>query len=184
MYPAHVGGRDGSLVLTALTRAGDGPPQGGGMTALESRRIDELLERGVASGAVPGVAAVVVSRDGVLYDGAAGRRSVEDSTPVTSDTMFRNASLTKALASVGALQLVEQGRLRLEQPVASILPDFGDLQVLEGFDGDRPRLRPPASQATIGQLFNHTAGHGYWFSNEDLLRYHASNSQDLWVKIF
>jgi methyl acetate hydrolase len=173
VYPAHVGGRDGSLVLTALTRAGDGPPQGGGMTALESRRIDELLERGVASGAVPGVAAVVVSRDGVLYDGAAGRRSVEDPTPVTSDTMFRNASLTKALASVGALQLVEQGRLRLEQPVASILPDFGDLQVLEGFDGDRPRLRPPASQATIGQLFNHTAGHGYWFSNEDLLRYHA-----------
>jgi methyl acetate hydrolase len=143
------------------------------MTVFERAPVDELLEGGAASGAVPGVVAIVVNRDGVLYEGAAGRRSVESSAPVTTDTMFRNASMTKALASVGALQLVEQGRLQLEAPVASVLPEFGDLQVLEGFDGDRPRLRPPATQATIGQLFNHTSGHGYWFNSEDLLHYHS-----------
>jgi CubicO group peptidase (beta-lactamase class C family) len=121
---------------------------------------------------VPGVVAIVVNRDGVLYEGAAGRRSIESLAAVTADTMFRNASMTKALASVGALQLVEQGRLQLETPVASVLPEFADLQVLDGFDGDRPRMRPPATQATIGQLFNHTSGHGYWFNSEDLLRYH------------
>ncbi|MDT0352466.1 serine hydrolase domain-containing protein [Pseudonocardia charpentierae] len=143
------------------------------MTILDHKSIDELLKDGVASGSVPGVVAVVVSRDGLLYEGAAGRRSVEDPGPVTPHTMFRNASMTKALASVGVLQLVEQGRLQLEQPVASILPDFADLQVLDGFDDDQPRLRPPATQATIGQLLNHTAGHGYWFNSEDLLRYHA-----------
>ena len=138
----------------------------------ERAPVDELLEGGAASLAVPGVVAIVVNRDGVLYEGAAGRRSVESPAAVTADTMFRNASMTKALASVGALQLVEQGLLQLETPVASVLPEFADLQVLEGFDGDRPRMRPPATQATIGQLFNHTSGHGYWFNSGDLLRYH------------
>ena len=80
--------------------------------------------------------------------------------------------MTKALATVAALQLVERGELALDAEVASILPEWGDLQVLEGFDGDTPRLRPPAGQATIRQLMTHTAGHGYWFDNPDLVRYH------------
>ena len=126
--------------------------------------IDELLAASADAGAVPGVVAVVTGPDGVLYEGAAG-----DATP---DTMFRFASMTKAMATVAALALVEEGRLELDQPVASVLPEFGELQVLEGFDGDTPRLRPPATQATIRQLMNHTAGHGYWFGSEDLKRYH------------
>ena len=59
--------------------------------------------------------------------------------------MFLIASMTKAMASVAALQLVEQGQLTLEQPVADVLPEFGELQVLDGFDGDEPRLRPPVA---------------------------------------
>jgi CubicO group peptidase (beta-lactamase class C family) len=86
--------------------------------------------------------------------------------------MFRFASMTKAMGSVAALQLVEEGRLELDAPVASVVPEFGELQVLDGFDGDTPRLRPPASQATIRQLMTHTAGCGYWFGSEDLKRYH------------
>jgi methyl acetate hydrolase len=85
--------------------------------------------------------------------------------------MFRNASMTKALATAGALQLVEQGRLDLDATVESILPQFGELQVLEGFDGDTPRLRAPKTKATIRQLATHTAGCGYLFLNQDLLRY-------------
>jgi CubicO group peptidase (beta-lactamase class C family) len=79
--------------------------------------------------------------------------------------------MSKAVGTVAALQLVEQGRLGLDQPVADILPAFGELQVLEGFDGDEPRLRAPASQATIRQLMSHTAGLGYRFLNADLTRY-------------
>jgi len=81
-------------------------------------------------------------------------------------------SMTKAFTSVAALQLIEQGELELERPVADVLPAFADLQVLEGFDGDAPRLRPAASQATIRQLLTHTSGLGYWFGNADVLRYH------------
>jgi methyl acetate hydrolase len=136
--------------------------------------IDGLLDSSVSSGGVPGVVAVVVGPEGILYEGAAGRRSVGGDAAVTPDTMFRFASMTKAMGSVAALQLIEEGKLELDQPVASVLPEFGELQVLDGFDGDTPRLRPPASQATIKHLLTHTAGHGYWFGSEELRRYHEA----------
>ena len=135
-------------------------------------RIDGVLEAAVANSVFPGVTAVVGDRDGGLYEGAFGRLSVDGEAPARPDTMIRIASMTKAFVSVAALQLLEQGRLELQQPVADVLPAFGDLQVLEGFDGDEPRLRRPSSQATIRQLLTHTAGLGYWFGNAEVLRYH------------
>jgi len=139
---------------------------------MDGRAIDGLLEQAVRAGALPGVVAIAGDRDGVLYEGAAGALSIGGDTPVQRDTMFWLASMTKAFVSVGALRLIEQDRLALEQPVADVLPAFGALPVLDGFDGDTPRLRPPASQATIRQLLTHTSGAGYWFANPDLLRYH------------
>ena len=127
--------------------------------------IQALLNGVVAKGAVHGMAAIVVDRHGVLFQGAAGEASL--------NSLYRNASMTKAVATTAALQLVEQGRLSLDATVASILPEFGQLQVLDGFDGDQPRLRPPASAATVRQLMTHTAGLGYFFTNEALLRYLA-----------
>ena len=128
-------------------------------------RIDDLLNGVIADGSLHGVAATVVDRDGVLYESAAG-----DAKP---GTMFRNASMTKALASTAALQLVEQGRVQLDAPVASIVPEFGELRVLEDFEGDKPVLRAPKTQATVRQLMNHTAGCGYHFLNEKLFTYCA-----------
>ena len=131
--------------------------------------IDELLERACADGVVPGVVAMVADRDGVVYEGAAGRLRIGDDAPATADTMFRIASMTKALTSVAALQLIEQGRLALDQTVASVIPAFGELQLLEGFDGDEPRLRKLSREPTIQHLLTHTSGLAYWFSNPDLL---------------
>jgi CubicO group peptidase (beta-lactamase class C family) len=125
--------------------------------------IDRLLGDAVENGVFRGVCAEIVDREGVVYETAAGEARAE--------TMFRNASMTKAPATVGALQLVEQGRLDLDATVESILPGFGQLEVLDGFDGDAPRLRPPASKATVRQLMTHTAGCGYFFDNEELHRY-------------
>ena len=133
--------------------------------AFDGSAIKALLDNAVSKGAVHGIAAVVVDRDGQLFHHAAGEAGER--------TMFRNASMTKAVATTAALQLVEQGRLSLDATVESILPEFGHLSVLDGFDGDRPRLRPPASKATVRQLMTHTAGLGYFFLNEGLLRYHT-----------
>jgi CubicO group peptidase (beta-lactamase class C family) len=134
--------------------------------------IDGLLERACAESIVPGVVAMIADRDGVVYEGAAGRLRIGDGPPASTDTMFRIASMTKALTSVAALQLVEQGRLALDQTVASVIPAFGALQLLEGFDGDEPRLRDLSRQATIQHLLTHTSGLSYWFSNVDLKKWH------------
>ncbi|MGA7812894.1 serine hydrolase domain-containing protein, partial [Caballeronia sp.] len=126
--------------------------------------IKALLDDAVSKGAVHGIAAMVVDRSGPVFQHAAGEAG--------EHTMFRNASMTKAVATTAALQFVEKGLLSLDASVESILPEFGNLQVLDGFDGDKPRLRPPGSRATVRQLMTHSAGLGYFFMNEKLKRYH------------
>lgn len=138
---------------------------------MDRSRIDGLLQEAVTYGAVPGVVAVVGDRDGVLYEGAFGRLAQDGEGLVLPDTMMRLASMTKPIVCVGALQLIEQGDIALEQPVRDILPSFGELPVLGGFDGEKPRLRAPVRQATIRDLLTHTSGLGYWFVNADVLRY-------------
>ncbi len=125
--------------------------------------IDQLLNDAVADGRIHGVAAMVVGRDGVLYEGAAG--------DATLDTLFRNASMTKAVATTAALQLVEQGRLDLDATIDSVLPEFAEMQVLAE-DGT---LRAPASMPTFRQLMTHTSGLGYFFTNQALLEHCAAN---------
>ena len=144
----------------------------GEQETLDQDAIDGLLEAAAEDGTLPGVIAIAGDRDGTLYEGAFGRLDVDGVQPARVDTMLAIASMTKAIASVAALQLIEQGRLDLEQTVSSVVPAFKELQVLDGFDGETPRLRAPASQATLRQLLTHTSGLGYTFTNAELLRYH------------
>jgi methyl acetate hydrolase len=138
---------------------------------IDGTAIDKVLQGAVDSGAVPHVAAIAADRDGVIYSGAAGPRAAGESGPVTTDTLFRLMSMTKMPCTVAALQQVEQGRLDLDAPVAEYCPEFAGLQVLTGFDGDTPLLRPPATQATVRNLVTHTAGLGYGFWNSRLARW-------------
>jgi CubicO group peptidase (beta-lactamase class C family) len=134
--------------------------------------VDEVLQAAVTNGDVPCVVAMAGDRDGVIYEGAAGERTPGSGEMVGPDTMFRIASMTKMVATVAALQLVERGQLDLDDTVETYLPEFGELQVLEGFDGDTPRLRAPATRATVRQLVTHTTGLTYWFWNADMVRWH------------
>ena len=136
-----------------------------------SPAIDEILRAAVESGAVPHVAAIAADRDGVIYSGSAGPRAAGEGDLASVDTLFRVMSMTKMPCTVAALQEVEKGNLDLDAPVADYCPEFGSIQVLTGFDGETPLLRPPASQATVRQLITHTSGLGYWFWNEELVRF-------------
>ena len=141
-------------------------------TAIVGTSIDAVLQDAVASGAVPHVAAIAADREGVIYEGAAGERIVgEAPDPVSTSTQFAIMSMTKIVCTVAALQQVERGELDLGAPVERYCPEFGKLQVLEGVDGTTPRLRPPASQATIKHLLTHTSGLGYWFWNKDVVAF-------------
>src|SRR6201995_4740803 len=141
--------------------------------SIDGSAIDKVLRDAVESGGVPHVAAIAADRDGVIYAGAAGPRAVGESDPVTVDSLFRIMSMTKMPCTVAELQQVEQGNLDLEGPVAESCPEFAEKQVLEGFDGDTPRLRPPARPATVRNLVTHTSGLGYWFWSEDLVRWES-----------
>jgi methyl acetate hydrolase len=133
--------------------------------------IDQVLAAAVAEGDVPNVTALAADRDGVIYEGAAGPRAVGQHDPISPDSMLRIASMTKMVATVAALQQSERGNLELDAPVDTYLPEFAELQVLEGFDGDTPKLRPAGARATVRQLITHTAGLGYWFLSKDLSRW-------------
>jgi CubicO group peptidase (beta-lactamase class C family) len=139
--------------------------------SIDSSAIDKVLQTAVDDGAVPHVAAIAADRDGIVYEGGAGAPTVGQGGTVTTATQFRIMSMTKMVATVAALQLRESGRLDFDAPVAEFRPEFADLQVLDGFDGDTPRLRAPRTQATVRHLLTHTSGLGYWFFDADLARY-------------
>ena len=120
---------------------------------------DAALRRACESGELPGVVAMAADGERVIYEGAFGRRSVGDPAPMTLDTVFWIASMTKAVTSVAAMQLVEQGKLALDAPLGDVLPELSAPQVLEGFDaGGAPMLRPARRPMTLRQLLTHTAG--------------------------
>lgn len=95
-------------------------------------KIDALFREAVERGEIPGVAAVVVDREGVIYGGAFGKRSLAADAPMTVDTVGWIASMTKSLTAACAMQLVEQGKLDLDGPAARWVPELAGVQVLEG----------------------------------------------------
>src|SRR4051794_19025326 len=99
------------------------------MTAITSTQIDAVLEEAVRSGAVPNVVATAAHAGGTIYQGAFGPRAVGSPEPVSADTLFRIASMTKMITTVAALQLMERGKLDLDAPVAAYRPEFAELQV-------------------------------------------------------
>jgi methyl acetate hydrolase len=135
-------------------------------------QIDAVLRRATEAKEVPGVVAMAASDKGIFYEGAFGTRDLAKGPEMTLDTIFRLASMTKAVTSVAAMQLVEQGRLQLDHPIGNVLPELSAPQVLEGFDDPgAPRLRPAKRPITLRLLLTHTAGFGYEFLNADLIRY-------------
>ncbi|MCI5047604.1 MAG: beta-lactamase family protein [Aquisalinus sp.] len=133
--------------------------------------MDDVLRDAVSAGRIPGVVAHAANRDGVFYQGAFGKRSLDADAEMTNDTVFKIFSMTKAVATTAAVQLIERGELSLDTPVEEILPEWKDKVVLEGFDGDIPITRAPRTTATVRHLATHTSGMAYEFWNADVGKY-------------
>ena len=133
--------------------------------------IQRALEAAVGPNKIPGIAAAVATGDGVIFEGAAGQKSADRPAPMTADSVFRIASMTKAITGAAAMQLVEQGKLALDQPAKDILPLLGQVQVLTGFDASGPVMRPPRTDITLRHLLTHTAGFAYDTWNGNIARY-------------
>jgi len=142
------------------------------MTSGGKTEIDRVLRGAVEAREVPGVVALAASDRGMIFEGAFGVRDLDAGGAMGLDTVFRIASMTKAITSVAAMQLVEQGRLGLNDPVPTIDPALNAPLVLDGFDAaGQPRLRPAKRPITLRHLLTHTAGFTYDWSNPNTLRY-------------
>lgn len=131
-----------------------------------------LLSLAVDEGDVPGVVACTTDRSGSTYEGAFGKRVLDQPADMTPDTVVWIASMTKAITSVAAMQLVERGKLSLDAPAESLVPYLGEVGVLEGFDGaGMPKVRQPRTKITLKHLLTHTAGFSYEIWSEDIARY-------------
>jgi methyl acetate hydrolase len=98
---------------------------------------DAILHRVVTSDPrVPGVVAMVTDRQRNIYEGAAGKRRLNRDADMAPATVFAIFSTTKAITGTAALQLVEEGKLNLDAPAKTYVPEIGTLQVIEGFDAE------------------------------------------------
>jgi methyl acetate hydrolase len=129
-------------------------------------QVDQTLRQAVNAKIVPGLVAIGANDKGIIYEGAFG-------PSITADSVFWIASMTKAITATACMQLVEQGKLQLEQPMGKLLPQLESPKVLEGFDASgAPKLRPAKRPITLRHLLTHTAGFTYTIWSAPITQYH------------
>jgi methyl acetate hydrolase len=150
---------------------------GAGKAALLSQ-----LSNAVIRGDTPGVVALVVGRDGVLYEGAAGKLDFTHGIVMPVNAIFAIASMTKPVTSVAIMMLFEEGKLKLDDPVSKFLPGFDNLQVITKFNEKDAtyETRPAKRPMTIRHLLTHTSGIGYGFANPIEYRLTEATKKDEW----
>jgi methyl acetate hydrolase len=134
--------------------------------------LSSSLAASVERGDVPGVVALVVDADSVLYQGAAGQQDVARRVEMKPDAIFRIASMTKPVTTVAVMMLVEAGKLSVEDPVSKFIPGFKDRPVISSFDAATSayQTRPAKREVTIRHLLTHTSGVGYGWSSPVVAR--------------
>ena len=138
---------------------------------MENKIIDRILHNSVEAGKVPGVVALASKDNDLIYEGAFGKRELGKDALMTSDSVGYIASMTKALTSASAMQLVEQGKLNLYSPAVEVVPEL-EAKVLVGFDNaGKPELREPKSPIALKHLLTHTSGFGYEIWSKDIQKY-------------
>jgi methyl acetate hydrolase len=124
--------------------------------------IDPVLRTAVEQKKIPAVTAIAGTENSIFYSGAFGTRDAASGKPVALDSIFAIASMTKAITTAAAMQLVERGKLTLDEPASKYVPELASLQVLDGFDASgKPIFHPASKPVTLRQLLTHTSGFAY-----------------------
>lgn len=135
-------------------------PTAVGMSAERLERIETVFRELVTRGELPGAVMMVARRGQLVFAKAIGERDTESGAPMTQDALFRIYSMTKPLTTVGALILMEKGRLALTDPVSEFLPAFNGMKRIAA-SADGTELVPVERPITIHDLMRHTAGLAY-----------------------
>jgi len=159
-----------AAVVMILGRA----PDSAGLPTLSpsgQAAIDRMFQSAVDTGEIPGAVVAVTNRDRVAYLNAFGKQDAANGVPMTTGTLFRIASMTKPVTSVGVMMLYEQGKLKLDDPAGDYVPSIKGREVIATFNKADASYttRAAASPVTIRQLLAHTSGLAYSFTNETAL---------------
>jgi methyl acetate hydrolase len=162
--------------MPGVLRSGMAAPFG---AAARSGELDAALKKSVEAADVPGVVAMAATAQSVIYQGAFGVRGAGAAAKMSDNTVFRIASMIKLLTSVAAMQLVEAGKLGLDDPAERLDPTLASQQVLLGFDEKgAPQLRPAQKPITLRNLLSHTSGLSYQLWDANLARYLKRSRND------
>ena len=126
--------------------------------------IPPMLQNVVDAGDLSGFVTLIFHKGEIVQVNAIGHRDIATKAPMTRDTLFRIASMTKPVTSVAALMLIEEGKLRLEDPITKWLPEFAEMRVLKKADGPLDDTYPAPRVITVEDLFTHRSGLSYAFS--------------------
>jgi methyl acetate hydrolase len=144
--------------------------------------LSRQLTSAVSRGDTPGVVALVVGRDGVLYVGTSGKLNVAHDLAMPANAIFAIASMTKPVTSVAIMTLFEAVKLNLDDPVSKYLPGFDNLQVITKFNEKDAsyETRPAKRSMTIRHLLTHTSGIAYAFTNPIESRLTEATKKNYW----
>jgi methyl acetate hydrolase len=157
-----------TVAVMASAPAAQGPTKVLGFSDAGKAALTKQMNEAVQRGDTPGVAELVVDRQGILFEGAAGKADIEKNVPMKTNAIFNIASMTKPVTSVAIMMLMEQGKLKLDDPVSKYLgAGYEHMQVIAKFnDKDATyETRPAKNVMTIRHLLSHTSGIGYSFTN-------------------
>jgi methyl acetate hydrolase len=178
----------GWLISAALAQTSAQLPRGNeraqtqGLSKPGKAAISHQLAEAVSRGDTPGVVALVVDDQSVLYEGAAGKLDGTHNIAMRVNAIFAIASMTKPITSVAIMMLCEEGKLGLDDPVSKYLPDFDNVLVITEFnEADASyETRPAKRPMTIRHLLTHTSGIGYAFTNPIEYRLTQATKKNEW----
>lgn len=153
----------GLCAQTVKTFSQASDPGDAGFSAERLARIDDLLEGHVKNQTIPGAVALIIRNGKIVYYKAFGHSDIEKKSALRKDDIFRIASQSKAITSLAAMMLWEQGKFLLDDPVSKYIPEFKEPEVLKRFNEEDSTYttEPARSEITIRQLFTHSSGIGY-----------------------
>ena len=129
-----------------------------GISAERLQRVDAFVASSIDTGQYLGAVTLIARHGKIVSWKAHGRRALGEAEPLNRNAIFRIYSMTKPIASVAALMLMEQGKFQLDDPVSKYLPEFADVRVFTGGTADAPELRAAKRAVTIRHLLVHAAG--------------------------
>ncbi|MBT5533792.1 beta-lactamase family protein, partial [Candidatus Poribacteria bacterium] len=146
-------------------------PEDVGMSSARLERLSQAMQGYIDRQEMAGAATLIARRGKIVHVGSFGMANIARAEPIDPSTLYRIASMTKPITSVAVMMLFEEGRFRLDDPIADWIPEYADHMVRED-DGPRERRVPEARAITIRHVLTHTSGltlnaNGAGLSEED-----------------